>query len=221
MLGPEVPREKIAGRQVFTSRNFRRIPGLSFELNYVGGDSAQGYVGRSGVGIGNVLLEGQTVNVATWMRNPAIMDGLIGLGVGKGVDGVCLAWLSMACPIEISPHADYNVQGLWLNRIRSWNVSCVRYGIPSSLPAYDRGPPVAISLDMSIDPSFDPRLRHSPSTLPRDSGYFLAPEFRLVIKRSGVPCHLSLVSLFLRRVYFGVSQVLNVSRESQIPVHRS
>lgn len=83
-----MPREKTVGRRVFTSRNFRWLRGVSFELNYVGGDSAKGYVGRSPVGLGNVILEEQTVNVATDVRYPAIMDGLIGLGVGKGIRGM-------------------------------------------------------------------------------------------------------------------------------------
>ncbi|KAI9751820.1 MAG: hypothetical protein M1815_000899 [Lichina confinis] len=87
VLGPDVPRQKTIGRSTFKGRDFERIDGVRFELNYVGGDSAIGFVGRSPIGFGGLTLEKQTVNVATDVRYSAIMDGLVGLGTGKGIAG--------------------------------------------------------------------------------------------------------------------------------------
>ena len=88
VLGPDVPRQKTIGRSTFKGRDFERIDGVRFELNYVGGDSAIGFVGRSPIGFGGLTLEKQTVNVATDVRYSAIMDGLVGLGTGKGIAGM-------------------------------------------------------------------------------------------------------------------------------------
>ena len=88
VLGPDVPPQKTKGRSIFLGRDFRRIKGVRFELNYIGGDSATGFVGRSPIGFGDLILEEQTVNVATDVRYPAIMDGLVGLGTGKGIAGM-------------------------------------------------------------------------------------------------------------------------------------
>ena len=84
-----MPREKRYGRRIFNpdTRRFRIVPGLNFKLEYVNGDIATGYVGTSTVNLGGVVLERQTVNVATDVGFESSMDGLIGLSAGKGISG--------------------------------------------------------------------------------------------------------------------------------------